>query len=91
MTTFVDQLFQMGGVPAGLGSILGLQTGKWFFVDPVNGLDGNPGTSPAAGKAFATLYAAHAAMTAGKNDVCVLIGNGAASGTTTTTTTGGTG
>ena len=53
-------------------------TGKAFFVDPVSGTDGNPGTSPDL--AFATLYAAHSACTAGKNDVVYLIGNGAASG-----------
>jgi len=54
-------------------------TGTYYFVDPVNGSDGNSGRS--AGKAFATLYKAHAVMTSGKNDVCYLIGNGAASGT----------
>ena len=79
MTTFVDQVFQLGGVPVGPGSVLGLQTGNWFFVDPVNGQDGNPGNSP--GKAFASLYAAHNAMKSGNNDVAVLLGNGAASGT----------
>jgi len=65
-------------MPVGPGSILSLQTGNWFYVDPVNGQDGNSGRSPS--RAFATLYAAHAAMTSGNNDVCVLIGNGAASG-----------
>lgn len=78
MTTFADGLFQYGGMPVGPGSVLSFQTGDTYFVDPVNGSDGNPGTSPL--KAFATLYAAHAAMTSGNNDVCVLIGNGAASG-----------
>lgn len=54
-------------------------TGTYFFVDPVNGSDGNEGTAP--DNAFATLYQAHASMTAGKNDACILIGNGATSGT----------
>lgn len=54
-------------------------TGNYFFVDPAHGSDGNEGTSPDS--AFATLYQAHANMTAGNNDVCILIGNGATSGT----------
>lgn len=78
MTTVADGLYQYGGMPVGPGSILGMQSGNWFFVDPVHGADGNSGKSPA--RAFATLYAAHAEMTSGNNDVCVLIGNGAASG-----------
>lgn len=79
MTTVADGLYQYGGIPVGPGSILSLFNGKWFFVDPVNGADGNSGRSPQ--QAFATLYQAHNKMTAGKNDVCILIGNGAASGT----------
>lgn len=54
-------------------------TGDVWFVDPVNGSDGNNGQSPT--RAFATLYKAHAAATSGNNDVVYLIGNGAASGT----------
>lgn len=53
-------------------------TGNVYFVDPATGSDGNRGNSP--GRAFATLYKAHSVMTAGNNDVCYLIGNGAASG-----------
>ena len=67
------------GVPV-LGGAGGIPfTGTYFFVDPVNGADGNSGTDPTL--PLATLYAAHRKMTAGKNDVCVLIGNGATSGT----------
>jgi hypothetical protein len=67
------------GVPV-VGGIGGIPlTGTWYFCDPANGADGQDGTSPET--AVATLYRAHALMTAGKNDVCVLIGNGAASGT----------
>lgn len=79
MSTFADMVFQNGGAPTIGGTIMGLQMGKWFYVDPVNGADGNPGNAP--NRALATLYRAHALMTSGKNDVCVLIGNGAASGT----------
>lgn len=80
MSTFPDQLRQMGGVPVGPGSVLGLQPGNWWFVDPVNGADGNAGNSPAMGKAFATIYKAYSMMRSGYNDVCVIVGNGAASG-----------
>lgn len=55
-------------------------TGKAFFVDAVTGSNGNNGKS--VKKAFATLSKAHSAMTAGKNDVVYIIGNGAMSGTT---------
>jgi len=80
MTTFADGLFQYGGMPVGPGGVppfLGRYS-KTFFVDPVNGADGNPGTSPQ--QALATLYRAHALMTSGNNDVCYLIGNGGTSG-----------
>lgn len=67
------------GVPL-LGGVGGIPlTGTWYFVDPANGSDSNDGLSPSS--ALTTLYMAHSKMTAGKNDVCVLIGNGAASGT----------
>lgn len=79
MTTVADGLYQYGGIPVGPGSILSLFSGNWYFVDPVNGQDGNSGRSP--NRAFATLYAAHAAMTAGQNDTCILIGNGSSTGT----------
>lgn len=80
MTTVADGLYQFGGMPVGAASppLFGKQS-KTFFVDPVNGADGNPGTSPEL--AFATLYRAHYMMTAGQNDVCYLIGNGGTTGT----------
>ncbi len=43
------------GIPV-LGSAVIPYTGNYWFVDPVNGLDGNSGTSPS--NAFATLTAA---------------------------------
>jgi hypothetical protein len=53
-------------------------TGTYYFVDPANGADGNPGTTPDF--PFATLYRALGLCTSGKNDVVVLIGDGASSG-----------
>lgn len=80
MTTVADGLFQYGGMPVlpGMPPFVS-RYGKTFFVDPVNGADGNPGTSPQ--QAFATLYQLHNKMTSGNNDVGFLIGNGASSGT----------
>jgi hypothetical protein len=67
------------GVPL-LGGIGGIPfTGNYFFVDPVNGLDGNSGGSQ--GRALKTLYQAHHLCKDGNNDVVILIGNGQASGT----------
>lgn len=53
-------------------------TGNVYFVNPATGSDGNRGDS--LDRAFATLYKAHSVMTSGNNDVCYLVGNGAASG-----------
>lgn len=80
MTTVADGLFQYGGMPVGMGIPPFLsRNAKVFFVDPVNGADGNDGRSPH--RAFATLYQLHNKMTSGNNDVGFLIGNG---GTTAT-------
>lgn len=81
MTTVADGLYQYGGMPvlSGIPPFVGNNgNSKTFFVDPVNGADGNPGTAP--NRAFATLYRAHQMMTAGANDVCFLIGNGGTTG-----------
>ena len=79
MTTVADGIFQYGGMPVtgGVPPFVS-RSSKTFFVDPVNGSDGNSGKSPQ--NAFASLYAAHGHMTAGQNDVCYLIGTGAAAG-----------
>ena len=54
--------------------------GKVFFVDPANGSDtANSGRQPR--NAYATLYKAHSSMTAGANDICVLIGDGSTTAT----------
>jgi hypothetical protein len=67
------------GVPV-LGGIGGLPfTGTYWFVDPVNGLDGNQGTSPS--QALQSLYRAVSLAASGNNDVIVLIGNGLSTGT----------
>ena len=46
MTTFADGLYQYGGMPVGPAGVPVPFTGDWWFVDPVNGADGNPGNSP---------------------------------------------
>lgn len=53
-------------------------TGHWYFVDAVHGSDGNTGS---ADNPLATVYQAHNLMTAGNNDVCVLVGSGSTAGT----------
>lgn len=64
MTTFADQLFQMGGVPVGMSFPTG---GDSYFLDPANGNDDNDGKS--VHLAFKTLTAAEDALTANQNDV----------------------
>lgn len=79
MTTHADGIFQYGGMPVtgGVPPFVSRYS-KTFFVDPVNGLDGNKGTSPKL--ALKSLYRAHSLMTAGQNDVCYLIGAGTSAG-----------
>lgn len=62
-----------GGVPFGPNSVA-------WFVDPQGGADGNDGKSPTS--AFATLYRAQWAATAGQNDVVFLMGTMSSSSTT---------
>ena len=80
MTTFADGLYQFGGMPM-FGAVPPFVSryAKTFFVDPVNGLEGNDGYSP--DRALKSLYRAHKLCTAGQNDVVYLIGTGAAAGT----------
>jgi len=77
MTTVADGLFQYGGMPVTPGVPVPF-TGTAWFVDPVNGADGNSGKAP--NRAFATLYRAHEMAADGNNDVVYLIGNGQSSG-----------
>lgn len=75
-TTHLSGL-QVGGIPTfGIGGAP-MFTGTWYFVDAVNGANGNDGS---ASKPLATVYSAYSRMTSGANDVCVVVGNGAASG-----------
>lgn len=69
---------EVAGVPTmGIGGAP-LFTGNWYFVDAVNGNDGNTG---AADSPLQTIYGAYYKCTAGNNDVVVLVGNGSSSGT----------
>lgn len=74
--TGLDSLL-VGGVPTMGMAGLPLTTGNVFFVDPASGSDGGDGS---AGSPFATLYWAHGKCVSGNNDVVVLVGNGASSG-----------
>ena len=77
MTNFPGGITSFG-VPV-LGGVGGIPfTGNYFFVDPVAGADGNDGTPELPLK---TLYAAHRKMTAGNNDVAIIVGDGATTGT----------
>src|ERR1019366_5220697 len=60
---------QVAGVPTmGMGGLLPY-TGNWWFVDPLNGSDGQQGQ---ASTPFKSLNQAQAAAVAGQNDVVVL-------------------
>lgn len=66
MTTFADQVYQLGGVPVG-----GVLTqGKAIYCKPSSGLDSNDGLSLAS--AVKTLVRALAIATANQNDVVYL-------------------
>lgn len=66
------------GVPVLPSNLFGKDSVAWF-VDPVNGADGNDGKTPTS--AFSTLYRAQIAAVAGRNDVVYLIGDGSSTGT----------
>lgn len=73
MTTFSDMVYQCGGLPALSGVPFGPKS-KYYFLDPVNGLDTNNGLSLEA--PLKTLTAAYAKTVSGQNDVIFFI-NGA--------------
>lgn len=70
MTTVSDMLYQLGGMPVGMGIPFG-KNAKAFFVDPANGSDSNDGLTPAS--ALAGLAAAYAKCTANQNDTVFYI------------------
>lgn len=85
-TLQTGNLIQQAIQQAGYGT-----TGNVFYCDPVNGLDTNLGTSPQPGATpgqgpVQTLAAGYALLTSGHNDVLVLIGNGASTGSARITT-----
>jgi len=51
MTEFADMLKHLGGVPVGSGIPLSLGGANYYFVDVINGSDGNDGLSPDRPKA----------------------------------------
>lgn len=67
----------VGGVPV-LGGTLPLFSGNYYFVDAVTGADGNTG---AADQPMRTLSGAYGRCVAGNNDVVVIVGDGATTGT----------
>lgn len=69
---------EVAGIPTMGMSGLPLTTGNVYFVDYVNGSDGNTG---AADQPLQTLYGAHSKMTAGQNDVAVIVGDGSTTAT----------
>lgn len=71
MTTYGDMLFQMGGVPALAGIPFGPKS-KYYFVDAVNGSDGNNGTSIKSAKK--TLAAAEDLTVGDQHDTVFLVG-----------------
>jgi hypothetical protein len=72
MTTHQDMVFALGGVPLLPGIPFG-KNSKVFFVDQLNGSDGQRGDKPS--RALATLSKAHSLMTSNRNDVAIVIGS----------------
>ena len=70
MTTFNDEVYQLGGMPVMAGIPFGKNT-NYFYVDPTNGSDSADGRSPAS--AFATLATAEDACTANQHDTVFYI------------------
>jgi len=70
VTTVSDMLFQLGGMPALAGVPFGPKA-HYYFVDPVNGLDANNGTS--ADKPKKTLAAAEALTIGNQHDTVFFI------------------
>lgn len=69
---------EVAGIPTQGISGAPMFTGNWYFVDAVNGNDGNTG---AADSPMASVYNAYSKMVSGNNDVCVIVGSGSTAGT----------
>lgn len=76
LTNFPNGLSSFG-IPV-LGGAMIPFNGSYFFVDAVNGADGNVGS---ADSPMQTLAAAYARCTSGKNDVVFIIGDGSTTAT----------
>ncbi len=70
--------FQVDGVPTMGMNGLPLTTGTVFFVDYVNGSDGNVGSASFPMK---TVYRAYASCVSGRGDVVAIVSNGLSTGT----------
>lgn len=76
-TSLSGPLF-VGGVPTmGMGGFPPF-TGTYYFVDAVNGSNGNSGTEASP---LATVYSAFSRCVSGNNDVVVIVGDGSTTGT----------
>ena len=78
ITNFPNGISSMG-MPVLPSGLFGYNSVAWF-VDPLNGADGNDGQSPST--AFQTLYRAQYAAGEGRNDVVYLIGSMTAASST---------
>ncbi len=77
-TTHLLSSLEVLGVPTMGIAGAPMFTGNWYFVDAVNGNDGNTG---AADSPLATVYVAYSKMVSGNNDVCVIVGSGSTAAT----------
>jgi len=78
ITNFPNGISSMG-MPVLPSGLFGYNSVAWF-VDPLNGADGNDGQSPST--AFQTLYRAQYAACEGRNDTVYLIGSMTAASST---------
>lgn len=76
-TNYPNGLTSFGVLTMGANGIP-LTNGQVFFVDYVNGADGNDGSGSSPMK---TIYAAYNRAVSGRNDVIVVVGDGASTGT----------
>lgn len=72
MTTFGDQVFEMGGSPVG-PLLMGQAGGNRFYVNAASGSDDNDGLTPSTAKS--TLLAGYNLCTDNNNDIVFLIGD----------------